>query len=281
MDSLQGHRATYRNTGLCVDRVCQHRGWSRLSFHNPSGATFQILCRTWAQAISSPRYSFSEPLLKAAIARAKSSRHVSKYDQIILFWSLAFLSLALFLFLAKSGPDFSRGTIIIFGILGFLLLLVSHIWISATLKGALARATLAGDRAITIGDSEAVRDLSPTSILQKAGAREIRRYLLPSLTGSDDTAGLRLIRKLLWAAATKSCSSSDCHHEGCFFRNEPKLVRVVLQNRVLRQWRCRRRSTAITTRLRLAPSNTIDGREKQNGAEGAPSARAASFELIR
>ena len=33
---------------------------------------------------------------------------------IILFWSLAFLSLALFLFLAKSGPDFSRGTIIKF-----------------------------------------------------------------------------------------------------------------------------------------------------------------------
>ena len=53
---------------------------------------------------------------------------------VILFWSLAFLSLALFLFLAKSGPDFSRGTIVIFGLLGFVLLLGSHLWISASLK---------------------------------------------------------------------------------------------------------------------------------------------------
>jgi undecaprenyl-phosphate galactose phosphotransferase/putative colanic acid biosynthesis UDP-glucose lipid carrier transferase len=126
---------------------------------------------------------------------------------IMLFWSLAFLSLALFLFLAKSGADFSRGTIIIFGILGFFLLLVSHIWISATLKGALARATLAGDRAITIGDREAVRELSPTSILQKAGAREISRYLLPSFTESDDTAGLRLIDEAIQFARSNSV---DC-----------------------------------------------------------------------
>ncbi|HEY7644719.1 MAG TPA: hypothetical protein VH858_06760, partial [Hyphomicrobiales bacterium] len=57
---------------------------------------------------------------------------------VTLFWSLAFLSLALFLFLAKSGPDFSRGTIIVFGLLGFVLLLGSHLWISTTLKKALA-----------------------------------------------------------------------------------------------------------------------------------------------
>ena len=103
---------------------------------------------------------------------------------VILFWSLAFLSLALFLFLAKSGPDFSRGTIIIFGLLGFVLLLGFHLWISATLKNALARGTIAGDRAITIGDRDAVMALSQASILQKAGAREIRRYLLPPFNGS-------------------------------------------------------------------------------------------------
>src|SRR4029079_12233483 len=33
-------------------------------------------------------------------------------QSVVLFWSLAFLSLALFLFLAKSGADFSRGTVI-------------------------------------------------------------------------------------------------------------------------------------------------------------------------
>ena len=116
---------------------------------------------------------------------------------VMLFWSLAFLSLALFLFLAKSGPDFSRGTIIIFGLLGFVLLLGSHLWISATLKNALARGTIAGDRAITIGDRDAVMALSQASILQKAGAREIRRYLLPPFKGSDYADGLRVIEEAI------------------------------------------------------------------------------------
>ena len=71
---------------------------------------------------------------------------------VMLFWPLAFLSLALFLFLAKSGPDFSRGTIIAFGALGFVSLLSFHVWLSAALKSALARGAIAGDRAVTIGD---------------------------------------------------------------------------------------------------------------------------------
>ena len=112
---------------------------------------------------------------------------------VTVFWSLAFLSLALFLFLAKSGPDFSRGTIVVFGLLGFVLLLGSHLWISFTLKNALAQGAIAGDRAITIGDRDAVMALSQASILQRAGVREVRRYLLPPLKGADYAEGLRLI----------------------------------------------------------------------------------------
>jgi len=126
---------------------------------------------------------------------------------IIFFWSLAFLSLSLFLFLAKSGPDFSRGTIILFGILGLVFLLVSHVGIASSLNVALARATLAGDRAITIGERETVGGLSPTSLLQKAGAREIRRYLLPPQAGPDDAAGLRLIDEAVQFARAHSV---DC-----------------------------------------------------------------------
>jgi CoA-binding domain len=97
---------------------------------------------------------------------------------IMMIWSLTFLSLALFLFLTQAGPDFSRGTIISFGLLALVLLLGLHLWISATLKNALAWATISGDRAIIIGDRDSVIALSQASILQKAGAREIRRYLL-------------------------------------------------------------------------------------------------------
>jgi undecaprenyl-phosphate galactose phosphotransferase/putative colanic acid biosynthesis UDP-glucose lipid carrier transferase len=112
---------------------------------------------------------------------------------IVFFWSVALLSFASFLFLAKSGPDFSRGTIVVFGVLGLVLLLLLHLWISAIVKDGLARGTLAGDRAITIGDRDAVLELSHRNVLQKSGAWEIRRYLLPPLTRSDYADGLHVI----------------------------------------------------------------------------------------
>jgi Undecaprenyl-phosphate glucose phosphotransferase len=103
---------------------------------------------------------------------------------VIFFWSLAFLSLALFLFLAKSGAAFSRGTLIIFGVAGLGVLLGTHLWISAALQSALAEGTIACDRAIIIGDRDALSALSWASVLHKAGAREIQRYLLPPFCGS-------------------------------------------------------------------------------------------------
>jgi undecaprenyl-phosphate galactose phosphotransferase/putative colanic acid biosynthesis UDP-glucose lipid carrier transferase len=111
----------------------------------------------------------------------------------MFFWSLAFLSLALFLFLVKSGADFSRGTVIIFGLLGFMLLVGSHVWISAAFRRALARGAVAGDPAITIGDRDAMLGLSQASVLHKAGAREIRRYLLPPFAGPGYTDGFQVI----------------------------------------------------------------------------------------
>jgi undecaprenyl-phosphate galactose phosphotransferase/putative colanic acid biosynthesis UDP-glucose lipid carrier transferase len=60
-------------------------------------------------------------------------------------------------------------------------------------KDGLARGTLAGDRAITIGDRDAVLELSHRNVLQKSGAWEIRRYLLPPLTRSDYADGLHVI----------------------------------------------------------------------------------------
>jgi Undecaprenyl-phosphate glucose phosphotransferase len=86
-------------------------------------------------------------------------------------------------------------------------LIASHILISATLKVALARATLAGDRAVTIGDIEVVRNLSPTSILKKAGAREIRRYLLPNFTEFDEKTAVCLIDEAVQFARSNNI---DC-----------------------------------------------------------------------
>ena len=128
-------------------------------------------------------------------------------QSIIIFWAVALLSFASFLFLAKTGVDFSRGTIMIFGVLGLVLLLVTNIWVSAVLKDGLARGTLAGDRAITIGDREAVMDLSQTNILQKSGAREIKRYFVPPLTGSNYAEALPLIDEAMQFVRSNSV---DC-----------------------------------------------------------------------
>jgi undecaprenyl-phosphate galactose phosphotransferase/putative colanic acid biosynthesis UDP-glucose lipid carrier transferase len=138
------------------------------------------------------------------IAIASVRRQVKS---VVLFWSLAFLSLALFLFLAKSGADFSRGTVILFGLSGFVLLIGSHVWISATFKSASARGAIGGDRAITIGDRESMLALPQTSLLQKAGAREVRRYLLPPVNGSGYTAGLRVIEEAIQFARSNDV---DC-----------------------------------------------------------------------
>ncbi|HLE63088.1 MAG TPA: exopolysaccharide biosynthesis polyprenyl glycosylphosphotransferase, partial [Pyrinomonadaceae bacterium] len=62
-------------------------------------------------------------------------------------------------------------------------------------------------RAITIGDREAVMDLSQTNILQKSGAWEIKRYLLPPLTGSNHAEGLRLIDEAMQFVRSNSV---DC-----------------------------------------------------------------------
>ena len=152
-------------------------------------------------------------------------------QSVIIFWSLAFLSLALFLFLAKSGPDFSRGAITIFGLLGFVLLLGFHLWISTSFKNGLARGTIAGDQAIIIGDGDALSAFSQANILQKAGAREVRRYLLPPYNESAYADSLRVIEEAI--QFTRS-NSVDC-------------VLLALQ------WNDERRRNLICERLRILP----------------------------
>jgi Undecaprenyl-phosphate glucose phosphotransferase len=150
---------------------------------------------------------------------------------VILFWSLAFLSLALFLFLAKSGPDLSRGAITIFALLSFVLLLGFHLWISASFKNALARGMIAGDRAIIIGDGDALSAFSQENILQKTGAREVGRYFLPPFNGSAYADGLRVIEEAI--QFTRS-NSLDC---------------VLLAM----QWNDERRRNLICERLQTLP----------------------------
>jgi Undecaprenyl-phosphate glucose phosphotransferase len=181
---------------------------------------------------------------------------------VILCWSLALLSLAFFLFLAKSGPDFSRGTIIIFGVLGLALLLVSHVSISTALKEALARGVLPGDRAITIGDREAMMGLSQANILWKSGAREIRRYLLPPLAGPDYVEGLSLVDEAIHYSRSNSV---DC-------------ILLALQ------WSDERRRNLICERLQALPIPVLllpDQHVESIFAQGQKLGREFTIEIQR
>ena len=162
---------------------------------------------------------------------------------VIFFWSLAFLSLALLLFLAKSGAALSRGTIIIFGVAGLALLLGTHIWISVSLKSALAWGAIASDRAVILGDRDAVLSLSPAGLLQQAGAREIKRYVLPPFNGSDYVDGLRVIDEAIHFARSNSI---DCVLLALPWSDVPR-----------RNWICERLRT-IPIRVSLLPDQHVD-----------------------
>ena len=181
---------------------------------------------------------------------------------VILCWALALLSLAFFLFLAKSGPDFSRGTIIVFGVLGLALLLALHVSISTALKEALARGVLAGDRAITIGDRDAAKGLSQADILWKSGAREIRRYLLPPMAAQDHAEGLSLVEEAIHFSRSNSV---DC-------------VLLALQ------WSDERRRNLICERLQALPIPVLllpDQHVESIFAQGQKLGREFTIEIQR
>jgi undecaprenyl-phosphate galactose phosphotransferase/putative colanic acid biosynthesis UDP-glucose lipid carrier transferase len=95
----------------------------------------------------------------------------------------------------------------------------------------LARGAIAGDRAITIGDRDAVAAVSQGSILHRAGVREVRRYLLPPFKGPDYAEGLRVIEDAIHFTRSENV---DC-------------VLLALQ------WNDERRRELICERLRILP----------------------------
>ena len=104
-------------------------------------------------------------------------------------WFFVLLILALFLFLLKAGANFSRGSLISFGLLGFCLIITSRFVIRVKLNKALQSGTLGGAPAVVIGDREILTGLTSVQLLQTFGFREVGRFELPSL--ADEKAPAR------------------------------------------------------------------------------------------
>jgi Undecaprenyl-phosphate glucose phosphotransferase len=102
-------------------------------------------------------------------------------------WLLAVLILVGVLFLLKSAAHYSRGGLITFALLGFVVLLGWRALLGAQLRNALAQGRVTGRRVILIGDEEELARLSPHNLLMDFGARDVGRFMLSSYYKPNDT----------------------------------------------------------------------------------------------
>jgi Undecaprenyl-phosphate glucose phosphotransferase len=102
-------------------------------------------------------------------------------------WLLAVLILVGVLFLLKSAAHYSRGGLITFALLGFVVLLGWRALLGAQLRNALAQGRVTGRRVILIGEEEELARLSPHNLLMDFGARDVGRFMLSSYYKPNDT----------------------------------------------------------------------------------------------
>ena len=100
---------------------------------------------------------------------------------IMLPWLIVVLVCSLMLFLLKSGANYSRGSLALFGVVGFGLLIGMRYVVSLKLNAALMDDSLSAPLAITIGDIESLSHLPKIQILRRWGLREASRSVLPNV----------------------------------------------------------------------------------------------------
>jgi undecaprenyl-phosphate galactose phosphotransferase/putative colanic acid biosynthesis UDP-glucose lipid carrier transferase len=103
-------------------------------------------------------------------------------------WMLTMLLVTAILFLLKIGEVYSRGAMIAFGLLGLVLLLGSRLIISRELRDAAAFGTLAGPKALIIGDPQQLGRLRHARLLRRFGIREMGRFELADGVSADDSS---------------------------------------------------------------------------------------------
>jgi undecaprenyl-phosphate galactose phosphotransferase/putative colanic acid biosynthesis UDP-glucose lipid carrier transferase len=108
-----------------------------------------------------------------------------KANGIVSSWIFVLLIMTALLFLLKAGSDYSRGSMLVFGLLGLPLLLATRALVCKELSKLLMTGRLSGPRCILIGDQEELRELSALEALRNFGVREVSRFEFP-LVGEND-----------------------------------------------------------------------------------------------
>jgi undecaprenyl-phosphate galactose phosphotransferase/putative colanic acid biosynthesis UDP-glucose lipid carrier transferase len=109
---------------------------------------------------------------------------------IVSSWISVLLIMTALLFLLKVGSDYSRGSMLIFGLLGLPLLLATRALVCKELSRLLTTGALSGPRCVLVGDQEELRELAALELLQNFGVREVSRFEFPPVAEPDDDTHL-------------------------------------------------------------------------------------------
>jgi undecaprenyl-phosphate galactose phosphotransferase/putative colanic acid biosynthesis UDP-glucose lipid carrier transferase len=113
-----------------------------------------------------------------------------KASGIVSSWISVLLIMIALLFLLKVGSNYSRGSMLIFGLLGLPLLLGTRALVCKELSMLLMTGVLSGPRCILIGDQEELRELSALEALRNFGVREVGRFEFPLVAENNHDANV-------------------------------------------------------------------------------------------
>ena len=108
-----------------------------------------------------------------------------KANVIVSAWIAVLLIVTALLFLLKVGSHYSRGSMIVFGLLSLPLLAGTRALVSKGLTRWLMTGVLSGPRCILIGDHEELHELSALEALRTFGIREVGRFEFPFMAEND------------------------------------------------------------------------------------------------
>jgi undecaprenyl-phosphate galactose phosphotransferase/putative colanic acid biosynthesis UDP-glucose lipid carrier transferase len=111
---------------------------------------------------------------------ATFSKRKKDFARIFAQWSLVSLLLAFVAFLMKSGAVFSRGSVICFGSLALLLLLLCRRFEKRVVATAVAQRQVRGRRTILLGTREELASLGFDELLERFGLTEVDRVTFSS-----------------------------------------------------------------------------------------------------
>lgn len=112
--------------------------------------------------------------IRAAFSKRKDAA------RILAQWSIVGLLLALLAFLMKSGAVFSRGSVICFGSLALLSLLVCRRFSKRLVSAAVTDGQVQGRRAIVLGTRDELGALAAGDLLERFGLTEVERIVFTS-----------------------------------------------------------------------------------------------------